>query len=96
MTEQIDRAELTAEQMHLVVVIGGAAEKASIEDLVGAVDVEVHGHRGEQVTVHVAQHLTLAPTIVQMTNRDHVPFARLKLVLNAVLHLFAFWLSAIG
>lgn len=75
--------------------IAWAAKKASIEDLV-AIYVEVHGDGGEQMTVHVAQHLTLAPSIVKMTNRDHVPLARLELILDAVLHLFAFWFSAIG
>lgn len=79
---------MTAEQAHLVVGVAGAAEKTPVEDLV-AVYVEVHGDRGEQVTVHVAQHLTLAPAIVHVTYRDHVPLARLELVLYAVLHLLA-------
>lgn len=86
---------MTAEQIHLVVVITGAAEKATIEHLV-AIDIEIHRNRRKQVTVYVAQYLAFAPSIVQMANRDHVPFARLKLVLNTVLHFFAFGLRAIG
>src|SRR5579883_839353 len=48
------------------------------------------------MSVDVAQDLTLAPSAVNVTNGDHVPFTRSELELYAVLHLFTARLGSIG
>lgn len=95
-TKQIDRTELSTEKSHLVIWITRRSEKASIKDLGGTIDIEIHSDRREQHAIDVAQHLTLTPAVVDVRNGDHIPLARLELVLYAVLHLLAARLGAVG
>ena len=86
--EQVEAAQLAAEQVELVVEVGRAADEALVERL-RLVDVERVLDLREERAVHVAVDLALRPPIVHVRNGDHVPLARLELELYAVLHLLA-------
>ena len=88
LVKQINSAQLPAEQIHFF----GGVWRAAYETLVEyfrAVNVEGHLHERQLYAVHVADDLTLAPAVVDVRDGDHVPLARLELVLDAVLHVFA-------
>lgn len=48
-----------------------------------------HLGAGRELTVYQALDLTLGPAVVDVHDRDHVPLARLELVLDAVLEALA-------